>query len=319
MQDIDRRLVPCPLAIYACPPLCAQRVGRGAQSGRLQDRSAIGPQRDGAVVLPPPLCLTPAARATRRAACRARPSRSAWRRMAAKKKRRERRECEKKQSHTSFFFPPAPSPRTRARPAFHRRVHHARVATGGAAGPRDTVFLCLFVARFSSSRDMDDPRVLAHALDAALAGAPGVDAADLRTRLERARGALLDLLRTQVRGREARPISMPPSARGKGGGWRAVSSLCGPPAVARCACARAKHETRKTHTPPPFFYSPLASQRRRARRGADPAPADARGARAAGRGRRAAGVGDREERRGLYFIAVAFKPITNPPPPFFFP
>jgi uncharacterized membrane protein len=46
---------------------------------------------------------------------------------------------------------------------------------------------------------MDDPRALAHAVDAALAGSPGVDAAELRTRLARAHGALLEVLKTQVR------------------------------------------------------------------------------------------------------------------------
>lgn len=51
---------------------------------------------------------------------------------------------------------------------------------------------------------MDDPRSLAHAVDAALAGAPGVDAGELRTRLTRARGALLELLKTQVSRRGGR-------------------------------------------------------------------------------------------------------------------
>ena len=45
----------------------------------------------------------------------------------------------------------------------------------------------------------DDVHALRAAVDAALCGAPGVDAVDLRARLGRARAGLLDLLAMQVR------------------------------------------------------------------------------------------------------------------------
>ena len=76
---------------------------------------------------------------------------------------------------------------------------------------------------------MDDPRELAHAVDAALAGAPGVDAAELRTRLARARGALLELLKTQASGEGGNGDGRKKTARA-----RSVGCTLGPcPALPR--------------------------------------------------------------------------------------